>query len=1695
MILEVIPDEERKSFIEQADDDGYSPFFCAVDSGHLKLLQYFRDQHKSEGTSQRELHTIVNKDGWTPLAAAVWYNQLDVVRWLVRIDPEGMKTRSKVKRSVLHYAALNGNIEIASVFLELLEPSDKCALIISLDKYGAISLHNSCCDGHLEFSQWLIDEYEKCKSESDPPLPTIQDKDGWTPLAYAVENNQLDVVRWLVRIDPEGMKTRNKIKRSVLHHAALNGSIVIASVFLEFLEPSDKCALIISPDKDGAISLHNSCSNGHLEFSQWLIDEYEKCKSESDPPLPTIHDKDEHTPLAAAVQINRLDVVRWLASIDPQGMKTRNKVKRSVLHHAALNGNIEIASVFLELLEPSDKCALFISPDKYGAISLHDSCWDGHLEFSQWLIDEYEKCKSESDPPLPTIQDKDGWTPLAYAVQNNQLDVVRWLVRIDPEGMKTRNKIKRSVLHHAALNGNIEIASVFLELLEPSDKCALFISPDKYGAISLHDSCWDGHLEFSQWLIDEYEKCKSESDPPLPTIQDKDGWTPLAYAVQNNQLDVVRWLVRIDPEGMKTRNKIKRSVLHHAALNGNIEIASVFLELLEPSDKCALFISPDKYGAISLHDSCWDGHLEFSQWLIDEYEKCKSESDPPLPTIQDKDGWTPLAYAVQNNQLDVVRWLASIDPQGMKTRNKVKRSVLHHTALNGNIEIASVLLELLEPSDKCALIISPDKDGAISLHNSCSKGHLEFSQWLIDEYEKCKSESDPPLITIHDKDEDTPLAAAVWYNQLDVVRWLASIDPEGMKTRNKAKRSVLHHAAVDGNIEIASVFLELLEPSDKCALIISPDKYGAISLHDSCSNGHLEFSQWLIDEYEKYKTESDPPFITIHDKYEDTPLAYAVLNNQFDVVRWLARIDPEGMKTRNKAKRSVLHHAAVDGHIEIASVFLELLEPSDKCALIISPDKYGAISLHDSCSNGHLEFSQWLIDEYEKCKSESDPPLPTIHDKNEHTPLAVAVQINHFDVVRWLVRIDPEGMKTRDIDKRSVLHHAALNGNIEIASVFLELLEPSDKCGLIISPDKYGSISLLYSCFKGHLEFSQWLIDEYEKCKSESDPPLPTIHDKDEETPLAAAVKNNQIDVVRWLASIDPQDKDGAISLHFSCSKGHLEFSQWLIDEYEKCKSESDPPLPTIHDKDEHTPLAAAVQINRLDVVRWLASIDPQGMKTRNKVKRSVLHHAALNGSIVIASVFLEFLEPSDKCALIISPDKDGAISLHNSCSNGHLEFSQWLIDEYEKCKSESDPPLPTIHDKDEHTPLAAAVQINRLDVVRWLASIDPQGMKTRNKVKRSVLHHAALNGNIEIASVFLELLEPSDKCALIISPDKYGAISLHDSCSNGHLEFSQWLIDEYEKCKSESDPPLITIHDKYEDTPLAAAVQINRLDVVRWLASIDPQGMKTRNKVKRSVLHHAALNGNIEIASVFLELLEPSDKCALIISPDKYGAISLHDSCSNGHLEFSQWLIDEYEKCKSESDPPLITIHDKYEDTPLAAAVWYNQLDVVRWLVRIDPEGMKTRNKVKRSVLHYAALNGNIEIASVFLELWLASIDPQGLKTQNKGRSGVLHHAAANGNIEIASVFLELLEPSDKCSLIISPDKDGAISLHYSCSKGHLEFSQWLIDEYENCKSESDPPLPTIHDKDEDTPLATAVANNQLDVVRWLVRIDPEGM
>ena len=124
-----------------------------------------------------------------------------------------------------------------------------------------------------------------------------------------------------------------------------------------------------------------------------------------------------------------------------------------------------------------------------------------------------------------------------------------------------------------------------------------------------------------------------------------------------------------------------------------------------------------------------------------------------------------------------------------------------------------------------------------------------------------------------------------------------------------------------------------------------------------------------------------------------------VLKNHLEIVGWLASIDLACLKLQNTDKLSVLHVAAANGKTEIASVLLKSVNSSDKSSLISSPDDKGMPAFHWSCSEGHLEFSKWLLEEYKNYKSESDPLLHKIQYNNGITPLVLAVLRNHLEIV------------------------------------------------------------------------------------------------------------------------------------------------------------------------------------------------------------------------------------------------------------------------------------------------------------------------------------------------------------------------------------------------------------------------------------------------------------------------------------------------------------------------------------------------------------------------------------------------------------------------------------------------------------------------------------------------------------------------
>ena len=126
----------------------------------------------------------------------------------------------------------------------------------------------------------------------------------------------------------------------------------------------------------------------------------------------------------------------------------------------------------------------------------------------------------------------------------------------------------------------------------------------------------------------------------------------------------------------------------------------------------------------AFHWSFLEGHLEFSEWLLEEYKNYKSESDPLLHTIRDNDGKTPLMLALLSNHLETDSWLASIDLACMKLQNKYKQSVFHFAAENGKTEIASALLKSVNSSEKSSLISSPDNKGMTAFYWSCLDSKL-----------------------------------------------------------------------------------------------------------------------------------------------------------------------------------------------------------------------------------------------------------------------------------------------------------------------------------------------------------------------------------------------------------------------------------------------------------------------------------------------------------------------------------------------------------------------------------------------------------------------------------------------------------------------------------------------------------------------------------------------------------------------------------------------------------------------------------------------------------------------------------------------------------------------------------------------------------------------------------------------------------
>ncbi|XP_068192077.1 caskin-1 isoform X3 [Antennarius striatus] len=192
----------------------------------------------------------------------------------------------------------------------------------------------------------------------------------------------------------------------------------------------------------------------------------------------------------------------------------------SPLHHAALNGNLELITLLLE-----SQAAVDIR-DQKGMRPLHYAAWQGKAEPMKMLLKSGSSVNGQSD---------EGQIPL----------------------------------HLAAQHGHYDVSEMLLQ--HQSNPCIV----DNAGKTPLDLACEFGRVGVVQLLLSS-NMCAALLEPKKGDTSDPNGTSPLHLAAKNGHIDIIRLLIQA---GIDINRQTKAgTALHEAALCGKTEAVRLLLE-------------------------------------------------------------------------------------------------------------------------------------------------------------------------------------------------------------------------------------------------------------------------------------------------------------------------------------------------------------------------------------------------------------------------------------------------------------------------------------------------------------------------------------------------------------------------------------------------------------------------------------------------------------------------------------------------------------------------------------------------------------------------------------------------------------------------------------------------------------------------------------------------------------------------------------------------------------------------------------------------------------------------------------------------------------------------------------------------------------------------------------------------------------
>jgi serine/threonine-protein phosphatase 6 regulatory ankyrin repeat subunit B len=586
---------QDKTVIDAQDNRGYTPM-------HLAALYKQEDAFNLLVNNNANL-SIPDKNEcpvlYTLISAYKDEPNSEIIGQLVKAKPELLAYKTPEEATLLHLSAKLGHIQVGNILLKLHRDLQN-----AIDKDGKTFLDYAVYYNQKAFIESFIHKEGLSLEE-----PDLLNEDGLNKLHIAAFAGNVEMIHFLVK---QGIDIAQKDKqlKTVLHHACQSGELEAVKAVIKYLQNYHLSSLVNEQDSLGNTGLHVSCEKGDYGIVKYLLEQDAKVN------IPNLF---ERTPLHMAAIVGSKDMVDILLRYNAR-TQLKDQYKHTALYYALKNDNADVTGLLQrkgaylsddedEANQDDEKAGYLIQPKK------------DYKRFYEDIMLELHRVHSTY--PDGSVSKDHQIGGLIEAMKAGQINLAELLIRRGA-GVNAKDKDGKTPLHWALENNSINLAELLIQ----------------------------GGAEVN--------------------AQDKDGWTPLHWAAEKNHAAVVELLIKSGAE-VNAKDKNGKTPLHKATSRNSAAV----VELLIKSG--AEVNAKDKYGKTPLHSAALKNSSAVAELLIESGAEVNAKN---------KDGKTPLHFTGKNSAVAAVLIKSGAE---VNAKDKDGQTLLQWAALFNNAAVAEVL--------------------------------------------------------------------------------------------------------------------------------------------------------------------------------------------------------------------------------------------------------------------------------------------------------------------------------------------------------------------------------------------------------------------------------------------------------------------------------------------------------------------------------------------------------------------------------------------------------------------------------------------------------------------------------------------------------------------------------------------------------------------------------------------------------------------------------------------------------------------------------------------------------------------------------------------------------------------------------------------------------------------------------------------